>query len=162
MISHKLTDRRFNKYKTIVVDPPKLMDVKKLKLLPIKKLAADNSHLYLWTSNEFIKEAFELLDSWGFTYKTMITWVKPDCLGSGHYWKDNTEHCLFAIKGKKDVSRNDLWNVIIAPKREHSAKPPEFMACVEEMSPWPRLDYFGGSNRKNWRVWDNEVNENKP
>ena len=161
MISHKATHRRFRKYKTIVVDAPKPMDVEKLKSLPIEELASTHSHLYLWTTNALVRDAFEILDAWGFSYKTMITWVKPESLGSGHYWKDNTEHCLFAVKGIKDVSRNDMWNVIVAPERVHSGKPPEFMACVEEMSPWPRLDYFGTGKRKGWRVWDRKVNENE-
>ncbi len=133
------------------------MELENIKSLPINKLAANNCHLYLWATNSFIREAFELLDAWGFKYKTMITWVKPNGLGLGYYWRNNTEHCLFAIKGKGKVMRNDMWNVVIAPRRKHSEKPPEFMDCVEEMSRAPRLEMFSRSKRKGWDVWGNEV-----
>ncbi len=165
--------RRLRKYKTIVIDPPweykdklspkhgrvpyKVMDMNQLKALPVGQLAANNSHLYLWTTNAFIKEAFDLLESWGFKYKTMITWIKPNGLGLGYYWRNNTEHCLFAVKGRKKVKRNDMWNIVIAPRRKHSEKPPELMACVEEMSPWPRLEMFSRSKRNGWDVWGDEV-----
>jgi len=165
--------KRNKKYRTIVVDPPwkykdrlppkhgriqyKLMDIEKIKSLPINKLAANNCHLYLWVTNAFIRQAFEVLDAWDFKYKTMITWIKPNGLGLGHYWRNNTEHCLFAIKGEKKVLRNDMWNIIIAPRRKHSEKPPEFMACVEEMSPRPRLELFSRNKRKGWHVWGDEV-----
>lgn len=173
MKSHKTTPRQFKKFKTIVIDPPwkykdklsvkhgrvpyMVMGIEAITSLPINRLAATNCHLYLWTTNAFIREAFALLDAWGFSYKTMITWVKPNALGSGYYWRNNTEHCLFAVKGRRKVMRNDMWNVIIAPRRKHSEKPPEFMGCVEEMSPKPRLEIFSRKKRTGWSVWGDEV-----
>jgi len=164
------------RYKTIVVDPPwkykdrlpprhgrapyKFMDLDKIKKLPIAKLAAKRCHLYLWTTNAFIKQAFEVLKAWGFAYKTLITWIKPCGLGLGYYWRNNTEHCLFAIKGRMKVKRNDIWNIIIAPRRKHSEKPIEFFGLVEEMSPKPRLEIFSRNNRKAWDVWGDEIKSN--
>lgn len=162
------------KYNTIVIDPPwkyndrlsskhgrtpyPVLGLDEIKKLPISRLANDGCHLYLWTTNSFIKQAFELVEHWNFNYKTMITWIKPNYLGLGHYWRNNTEHCLFCTKGNSKVLRNDMWNVFIAPKRKHSAKPPEFMGCVEEMSQSPRLELFSRSKRAGWDVWGNEVN----
>lgn len=164
---------RKRKYKTIVIDPPwkyknrlppkhgripyRVMTLGQIKSLPVDQLAAKNCHLYLWATNAFIREAFELLDAWGFQYKTTVTWIKPNNLGLGYYWRNNTEHCLFAVKGKMNVKRHDMWNIIIAPRRKHSEKPVEFMCLVEEMSPGPRLEMFSRTKRRGWDVWGNEV-----
>ena len=161
------------KYKTIIADPPwrygdrlspkhgrityETMSVEEIKALQVNDIAEDGCHLYLWVTNSFIKQGFEILEAWGFTYKTIITWIKPNYLGLGHYWRNNTEHCLFATKGKSKVRRKDMWNVFIAPKRKHSAKPVEFMGCVEEMSEKPRLEMFSRCKRDGWDSWGNEI-----
>ena len=42
------------------------------ELLEIKLPSANDSCLFLWTTHQFIFDAKELLDHWGFTYKTNI------------------------------------------------------------------------------------------
>lgn len=100
------------KYKTIYADPPwkesgggkikrgadrhyPLMSTKEICELPVWKIADDNCHLYLWTTNNFLQDAFKVIEAWGFTYITCITWMK-DRQGLGQYYRGLTEHCLFA------------------------------------------------------------------
>lgn len=81
------------KYKTIYADPPwkesgggkikrgadrhyPLMSTKEICELPVWKIADDNCHLYLWTTNNFLQDAFKVIEAWGFTYITCITWMK--------------------------------------------------------------------------------------
>jgi N6-adenosine-specific RNA methylase IME4 len=161
------------KYKTILIDPPwsysdklsprhgrcpyPVMSMDSILRMPIPNLSDEGCHIYLWTTNSFLHDAFHLLKAWGYNYKTAITWFKPNYLGLGHYWRNNTEHCLFATYGKSQVLRKDIWNAIVAPKRNHSSKPIEFYGLVEEMSPQPRLEIFARSKREGWDVWGNEV-----
>ena len=42
---------------------------------PSSSIASD-AHLYLWTPNAFIHDAWEVAEAWGFTPKTILTWVK--------------------------------------------------------------------------------------
>jgi len=77
--------------------------------LPIGEIAAKNAYLLLWTTNNHLPVAFQCLLAWGFTYKTMFTWVKvtknstsndvKPRIGVGHYGRGCTEHFLVALKG---------------------------------------------------------------
>jgi len=77
------------KYKTILADPPwkygkgfgygageyyPLMELKEIKKLPIKDISDENAHLYLWCPNSFVPQALDVMKSWGFEFKTVITW----------------------------------------------------------------------------------------
>ena len=105
------------KYRTILADPPwaevgggkvcrgaqKHYSVMKQKDLlamshMIRRVTADNAHLYLWVTNNFLLDGLELVDAWGFCYKTLITWAK-DRFGIGQYYRGQTEHRIFAVKG---------------------------------------------------------------
>jgi N6-adenosine-specific RNA methylase IME4 len=78
------------KYKTIYADPPwpergggkikrgadkhyNLMTVKEIAALPIRNIADDNCHLYLWTTNNYLAQALEVMRAWGFRYVTTTT-----------------------------------------------------------------------------------------
>ncbi len=75
-----------------------LMSLQEIMDLPAQDLANDNCYLYLWVTNNFLQAGLECIESWGFRYITMITWVK-DRIGLGQYHRGQTEHCLFAVKG---------------------------------------------------------------
>lgn len=164
------------KYKTIEIDPPwkldgeeeksqvlqyPLMDLEEIKALgeKINELADENCHLYLWVINPMLPEAIEVLKSWekyGFVYKTCITWVKSNGFGTGHYYRGQTEHVLFAVKGKLDTLRKDQPNYFEAPRYRHSEKPEKFYEIVEFMSPGPRIRLFARSHREGWKSWGDE------
>lgn len=64
------------------------------------KIPSDkNSVLFLWATVPLMKEAFQVMDAWGFQYKTMITWRKIMSMGMGFWWRGQCEHLLFGIKG---------------------------------------------------------------
>src|SRR5262249_6060856 len=100
------------KFRTIVMDPPwdygaerervrpvyATMTQKELLALPVFSWADDPAHLYLWSTNGNLRDAFELMKAWGFKFKTMITWVKPS-FGMGSYFRTSTEHILFGVRG---------------------------------------------------------------
>ena len=117
------------KYKTIYVDPPwqfqnrtgkiapehkrlnryETMTLSDIKALPINEIADDKSHLYLWVPNALLPNGLEVLQAWGFEYKTNIIWEKvrgdgqPDGRGVGFYFRNVTEILLFGIKGEKNI-----------------------------------------------------------
>jgi N6-adenosine-specific RNA methylase IME4 len=155
---------------TLVIDPPwrydntttrgaaedhyPTMTVDELRKLEVP--AADDAHLYLWVTNGFLREGFDLLDVWGFTYKTCLTWVKPH-MGLGNWFRSATEHVLFAVKGDLPMLRNDAVNWFSAPRERHSKKPEFFYELVESCSPGPYLEMFARSSRENWSTWGNEA-----
>lgn len=169
------------KYKTIYADPPwpeygggrikrgadkhySLMTVKEIMFLPVQNIADENCHLYLWTTNNYLPYALEVMKAWGFKYKTTITWVK-DRIGLGQYYRGITEHCLFGVKGNLpykiiEGKRQQGKTVIIAPKTRHSEKPEEMRDMIEKVSYPPYIELFARQEVIGWDVWGNEVKSN--
>ena len=124
--------------------------------MPLGDWAESNAHLYVWTTNAFMVEAHDLVRRWGFVQKTILTWVKSP-IRLGFYYRNNTEHVLFAVRGSLRLQRNDLPTAFRAPSGRHSEKPQAFYDMVETASPGPYLDVFARKQRMGWSVAGNEV-----
>jgi N6-adenosine-specific RNA methylase IME4 len=112
--------------------------------------------LWLWTTNAFMRDAFKVLDAWGFGEKTILTWVK-DKMGLGDWLRGKTEHCILAVKGRPTILLNNETTVLEGPLREHSRKPEEFYALVERMCPGSKLEMFCRTPRDGWAKWGAET-----
>lgn len=133
------------------------MSIDDIKALPVSRCAAPNSHLYLWVTNAFVDEAFTIARGWGFEPRTVLTWVKPG-IGMGHYYRNNTEHVVFSVRGSLGCKLKNQPTSFMAPKSKvHSQKPERFFEIVESMSPGPYLEMFARSYRERWMSWGNEV-----
>jgi N6-adenosine-specific RNA methylase IME4 len=127
--------------------------------------AADDAHLYLWTTSGFLPDAFRVMAAWGFAYSTTLVWAKaPIGHGLGGAYGIATEFVLFGRRGRLPamgrVGRN--WFTWKRPydergKPRHSAKPEEFYAMVEQVSPGPFLEMFARRTRLGWDAWGDEV-----
>lgn len=120
--------------------------------------ADDNAHLYLWTTNPLLPEAFRVVEAWDFTYRTLLTWHKQGTLGMGYYFRGETEHILFATRGHAPIeAAKRVRNWFDAPRCGHSVKPDVFLDIVESVSPEPRLEMFARRARLNgWDYWGDE------
>src|SRR4029077_9548431 len=134
--------RRLRRYPT--------MTFEEICALPVDAHAADRSHLYLWVPNALIREGFDVLDAWGFKYKTVLTWFKirkdggPDGRGVGFYFRNVTELVLFGVRGRMRTlpPARPRVNLFSTRKREHSRKPDELYGLIESCSPGPYLEMF--------------------
>ncbi len=129
------------------------MSIEELKALKLP--AAKNCVLWLWTTNAFMGEACDLLEAWGFQRKTILTWIKPR-LGTGHWLRNRTEHCLLSVKGSPKVSLTNQTTVLEALAHEHSRKPGEFYELVESLCVGRMLDYFSREPRPGWEQFGND------
>jgi N6-adenosine-specific RNA methylase IME4 len=122
--------------------------------VPLALFAADDSILWFWVTNHHMREAFEVLDAWGFEQKTILTWVKPK-FGYGDWLRGQTEHCLLCTRGRPVVELTNQSTVLHAPppSREHSRKPVAFYDLVEKLCPAPRYADLFSRYRHNER-WD--------
>lgn len=178
------------KYKTIVADPPwqygiwgkgsdkmyakgytdhtsrprplpyESMTVENIKALPVNKLADDNCELYLWTTQKYLPDAFEVLRAWGFKYCQTLTWCKtPKGTGQGGVYCPTTEFLILGRKGKmpKVVRKDTTWFHTKRPNNQHSKKPEFFQDLIETVSNAPRLEMFARREREGWDVFGNEV-----
>jgi N6-adenosine-specific RNA methylase IME4 len=126
--------------------------------LPVARLAQPTAVLWLWTTNAFMRDAFVCVEAWGFTQKTMLTWVK-DKVGVGNWLRGQTEHCLLATRGRPVVSLTNQTTALQAPVREHSRKPDEFYALVESLCPGSRVELFARQERAGWSAWGAETGQ---
>ena len=128
------------------------MSIEEITALPIAQIADENCHLYIWVTNRTFQKSFPIIDKWGFRYITCLTWIKPH-FGVGNYYRSQTEHVLFGVKGQQPLKRHDVGTWFKAPSSEHSAKPDEFYSLIETCSYAPYIDIFGRKERAGWTVW---------
>ena len=127
--------------------------------------SANNSVCLMWVTFPCLKEGIELLEAWGFTYKTVaFTWVKRNkkvnsyFFGLGNYTRANAEIVLLGTKGKglKRISRS-VRQICDARIREHSQKPDEISdRIVQLFGDLPRIILFARHPEEGWDVWGDE------
>ena len=130
------------------------MTVEQVAALPVADLAAKDAHLYLWTTNRYLQDAFAVVSQWGFRHSQTLTWCKPPRgLGPGGAFAVTTEFVLFARRGSAaPLARHDsTW--FAAPRSGHSVKPDAFGDLVERVSPGPYVELFCRRPRLGWDSW---------
>ena len=146
--------------------PYPVMELGAISALPIAELAEGDAHLYLWTTNRFLEEAFDYARLWTFEPRQTLVWAKPPMgIGFGGAFTTTTEFVLFCRRGNlKTLRRVDSswWNwsrPYVDGHIAHSAKPDAFIDMVEQVSPGPYLELFARRNRLGWDTWGNEALE---
>ena len=132
------------------------MSVDDIAELPVAKLAADTSHLHLWTTNGFLFDAKRVMDAWGFEYKSCFVWVKPQ-MGIGNYWRVSHEFMLLGVRGACTFDAKDLKSWAEIARGKHSRKPEEVRKMIERASPGPRLELFAREQFEGWTVLGHQV-----
>ena len=159
------------KYRTILADPPwdiqqkghlgagrhyPLMTLEQIKNLPVGDLAVDEAHLWLWSTNAALEEAYSVVRAWGFEPRSILTWLKP-YLGLGNYLRNCTEPLIFATKGKAPITFRSQPNWLFAARQEHSHKPEEVYEIIQRCSQGPFVELFARRKRAGWDALGNEV-----
>lgn len=163
------------KYQVIYADPPwrydfslsdsrmienqyPTMEVEEICSLSVDTIAADDCVLLMWATNPKLREAFQVLDAWGFEYKTNMVWIK-DKIGMGYYARQQHELLLIATRGNLPVPEpaNRPSSIISGDRVEHSKKPEDTYSIIEKMYPERnKIELFARSKRVGWDVWGNE------
>lgn len=152
-----------------------VMPHKEICNLNVQDLANKDCALFLWVTFPRLKEGLEVIDAWGFNYKTVaFNWFKTNkdgktpFFGVGFYTKSNTEICLLGIKGRmKPISNyisevviaDELPNIAVVAKREKHSKKPDIIRdkIVELFGDLPRIELFARQGTEGWDCWGNEV-----
>lgn len=169
-IPHNVFSRKF--YDTILADPPwnieqkgargaithyDLMTLDQIKAMPIAEFAKENAHCWLWVTNATLRHGYDVLERWGFTPRSVFTWIKPR-MGLGVYLRNATEHMLLGTRGKAPVLFKAQPNWLFAPVQDHSHKPEEQYPIIERVSPGPNyLELFARRRQPGWDAWGNEM-----
>lgn len=133
-----------------------------IKGLEVANLAAPDCVLWLWATNPMLPQAFEVMASWGFTFKTAGHWSKKtkngkQAFGTGYILRSSGEPFLIGTIGKPKCARN-VRSVIEGPVREHSRKPDEAFAAAEALTlNARRIELFSRQERAGWDVMGDQV-----
>ena len=154
--------KRLSRYGTMTFD--------EIMAVPVEQLVLPTAHLYLWCPNALLAWGLQAMESWGFTYKTNIVWLKvrkdggPDGRGVGFYYRNVTELVLFGTRGQLRTSQTGrrMVNFIATMKERHSKKPEELYDMIELCSPSPHLELFARNHRQGWTQWGDEIPPHAP
>lgn len=172
-----MNNQHQSKPRTILADPPwsiqqsgrlgasrhyDLMSLDEIKNMPVSDLVEADAHLWMWATNAALLSgaAFEVVRAWGFTPRSILTWVKPR-IQLGNYLRNATEQLIFATRGRRApvlFKAQPSWAFM--PLQDHSHKPEEQFAIIERCSPGPYLELFARRrppSDKPWQVWGNEI-----
>lgn len=151
--------KRLNRYETLKLD--------EICAMPVNLITTATAHLYLWVPNALLLEGIQVLQAWGFKYKTNLIWHKirkdggPDGRGVGFYFRNTTEMILFGVKGNMRTLQpgRSQVNIIKSIKQEHSRKPDAQYDIIESCSPPEYLEIFGRGSRPGWTVFGNQAED---
>ena len=169
-------------YRAILCDPPwrftlrsakgedkspqahyRCMPLNELSAMPVGQLAAPDAIMVMWATFPMLREAIQLMASWGFTYKTGGSWAKQSstgkkwAFGTGYILRSAAEPYLFGTIGSPSYNSASVRNLIVAPVREHSRKPDDMHPMIEQLVEGPYLELFSRTDRPGWTSWGDEV-----
>lgn len=141
------------------------MSIQELCALPVSEIAEKDCVLFLWATFPQLKEAMQLIEAWGFQYKTVaFVWLKTNrksgtwFYGLGFWTRGNAEICLLATKGHPKRQAKNVHQLIISPVEAHSKKSDiareKITALMGDLS---RIELFARKESPGWDIWGNEV-----
>jgi N6-adenosine-specific RNA methylase IME4 len=126
----------------------------------VASIAADDCILFLWATVPMLEDALTVLKAWGFTYRSHAVWDKVH-IGTGYWFRNRHELLLVGTKGNipAPAMGDQSASVITIARKEHSAKPEQFLELIEQYFPnLPKIELNRrGPNRLGWDAWGNEV-----
>jgi N6-adenosine-specific RNA methylase IME4 len=165
------------RYGTIVIDPPwpmekierevrpnqagfdyPTMDESAIAAFDVLSKAADDCHLFCWTTQKFLPMALRCIEAWGFRYVLTMVWHKPGGFQPVGLPQFNCEFAVYARRGSPKFIDTKAFNCCFrAPRREHSRKPDEFYDVIRRVTDGPRVDVFSREKRDGFAQAGNEV-----
>lgn len=154
----------------------KVLGIDDICALPVRDLAAKDAHLFLCATGPCLRQAFDVMEAWGFRYSAVaFTWIKlkksynakqlrvlPTAesdlhVGLGLTTRKNAEFVLLGRRGNAKRIAKNVREVILSPVREHSRKPEEMFDRVRRYCDGPYLELFSRQNRDGWTSWGQEA-----
>lgn len=152
-----------------------VMGLDELARMPVVEYAAADAAVIMWVVGSHLKQAIELGEAWGFTFKTDLLWwlkeklrhadqinlftgdVEPPKMSFGYWSRKEGEMCLLFTRGSPKRRSKGVRQVIAEPAREHSRKPDEARRRIEQLLEGPYVELFARERAPGWDAWGNEV-----
>jgi len=170
------------KYKIIYADPPwqytdkslnrggaerhySTASTEDIKKIDVASVTDKDCILFMWVTFPQMKRAMDLIEAWGFEYKTIgFNWVKRNKIADSWFWgmgswtRSNSEVCLIGVKGKPLRESRSIHSVLDDRVMKHSKKPTRVRDLIVELcGDVPRLEMFARESAEGWDVFGNEA-----
>jgi len=153
----------------VLIKPPySVLSSKDIRNIPVSEIADENCILFIWTTDYHLEKCLGVINSWGFTYRTMgFAWQKLskkntiiNMRGGAYTMKSGIELCLLATKGKatKLVKSRSIKSFVSSPREHHSKKPDEIRSRIDELvGDVNKIELFARMPAQGWDSWGNEL-----
>lgn len=171
-------------YSLIVADPPwtfvcrsklgegkspqahyRTMSLEEIASLPVADLAREDCLIWLWCTAPMLNRQIEIMEGWGFAFKSSGVWVKTTttgkiAFGTGYLLRNAHECFVLGTRGNPETMSKSVRSALLAPVREHSRKPDESYAMAKSLVPYGRAaELFARESRDGFETWGNEKNK---
>lgn len=129
------------------------------EIIAHKPVTEGDCVLLMWATVAKMREAFEVMDGWGFEYKTHAVWDKEK-IGMGYWFRGQHELLLVGTKGKVSppAPEHRVSSVFREARRAHSEKPDCVYEWIEAAFPHLlKLEMYCRRPREGWLVFGNEA-----
>ena len=130
-----------------------------IKSRDVAGIAADECVLAMWATVPMLPQALEVMQAWGFEYRSHCVWLK-NRIGTGYWFRVDHELLLIGVKGSVPApAPGTQWNSTFdADVRDHSEKPEEAYRMLEQYFPTlPKIELNARQKRDGWDVWGAEA-----
>jgi len=165
------------KYKLIYADPPwqyrnkttgrnnksgaaskyDTISLEDLCKYPISHITEKDAALFLWCTTPLLPHGFEVMNAWGFEYKTTIYWRKIMSQGLGNWFRGQVEVLLVGVKGKLKPFHCQKANFLQTKVGKHSQKPKQIYGLLESLDLNPKIELFARDRIQGWDAWGTEL-----
>ena len=120
--------------------------------------AKPDAHLFIWTTQKFLPDAFRCMDEWGFRYVFLMTWHKSRGMKPFDMPTYNSEFVVYCRRGNPAgfVDTMGFRTSFEGRIREHSRKPDEFYETIARVLGGTKVDLFARQPRRGFEVIGNQ------
>lgn len=173
-------------FRNVVIDPPwkfsagtksrpqhyRRMTFEEVCALPVRDLLhPDGARVFLWITAPLLNRVNDLRKAWGLRYSSAFPWLKlwpgedgmfiyPGSMarGTGFEVQGNCEYIvILKYRQPQSIQRKPFPGAYITPRRDHSRKPVDLLADIEQRFDGPYAEIFSRETRPGWTVWGNET-----